>query len=160
VLQFHYHRAVAPMLWVLMGLSGLELLVMHFLLALWNGWVALAVSLLTLAGMVWLGRLLLSMKRLPVLLDEARLVMRVGTLRRFDIGRANIAGLRESWESGAERAGGVANLALLAYPNIMVDLAEPLPRKRLFRTSMVATVAHRLDDLPAFLAAMKETTNR
>ena len=144
------------MMWVLIGLSSIEIATVHFLLSFWNGWVALSASLLTGMTVFWLVCLLLSMRRLPVLLDQNILVMRVGTLRRFDIDRTNIAAVRQRWESGAERAKSVANLALIAYPNIMIDLAEPMMRKRLGRDVAISSIAHRLDDLPAFLCAMND----
>ena len=42
------------------------------------------------------------------------------------------------------------NLALIAYPNVIVELATPLRSGR--RT--IEAVAHRLDDRSAFVAAM------
>lgn len=142
------------MMAVLIGLSGIELLVVHFLLAFWNRWVALAVSVLTAATIVWLIALIRSMRRLPVLLTGDRLVMRVGTLRRHDIDRANIAGVRLSWETRAEKAKSVSNLALIAYPNVMIDLRTPLSVTRAGRQRQISTIAHRMDDLPGFLAAL------
>lgn len=149
-LRFHYHRGIAPMMWVLIGLSGIELFVVHFLLAFWNGQVALVASVLTLGTIAWLVALIRSMRRLPVLLDESGLVMRVGTLRRHDVRRDNIAAVRTSWESGAEKAKSVSNLALIAYPNVMIDLVQPMKSRR----RDIRTIAHRLDDLPAFLGAL------
>lgn len=153
-ISFHYHRGIAPMMWVLIGLSGIELLVVHFLLAFWNRWVALVASLLTVATIVWLVALIRSMRRLPVLITSDCLIMRVGTLRRHDIYRANIAGVRTSWETRAEKAKSVSNLALIAYPNVMIDLHKPLFSSRVGRKRQISTIAHRLDDLPGFLAAL------
>lgn len=152
--SFQYHRGIAPMMWVLIGLSGIELLVVHFLLAFWNRWVALAASVLTIATIVWLVALVRSMRRLPVLMTSDVLVMRVGTLRRYDIDRANVAGVRTSWETRAEKAKSVSNLALIAYPNVMIDLKAPLCVTQAGRERQISTIAHRLDDLPGFLAAL------
>lgn len=149
-LPFAYHRGIAPMIWVLIILSGIELAVVHVLIAFWNGWAALIVSLMTGVGMVWLIALVRSMPRLPVLLDDKRLVLRVGFVRRFDIRLCDIAGVRTSWESRAEKAKAVSNLALIAYPNVMIDLKQPVAAGR--RT--ITTVAHRMDDLPGFLTAL------
>lgn len=44
----------------------------------------------------------------------------------------------------------VLNLALLAYPNLVVDLVAPLPGRR-----GITTIVHRLDDPAAFAAAWK-----
>lgn len=157
-LSFHYHRGIAPMMWVLIGLSGIELLVVHFLLAFWNRWVALVASVLTVATIVWLVALIRSMRQLPVLMDENRLVLRVGTLRQHDVDRATIAAVRTTWETRAEKAKIVSNLALIAYPNVMIDLRVPLIVTRAGRQRQITTIAHRLDDLPGFLAALNHGT--
>lgn len=146
------------MMWVLIGLSGIELLVVHFLLAFWNRWVALVASVLTVATIAWLVALIRSMRQLPVLMDENRLVLRVGTLRQHDIDRANIAAVRTTWETRAEKAKIVSNLALIAYPNVMIDLRVPLIFTRAGRQRQITTIAHRLDDLPGFLAALNHGT--
>lgn len=146
------------MMWVLIGLSGIELLVVHFLLAFWNRWVALVASVLTVATIAWLVALIRSMRQLPVLMDENRLVLRVGTLRQHDIDRANIAAVRTTWETRAEKAKIVSNLALIAYPNVMIDLRVPLIVARAGRQRQITTIAHRLDDLPGFLAALNHGT--
>ena len=155
-LSFHYHRGIAPMMWVLIGLSGIELFVIHFLLAFWSSSVALAASVLTLGTMLWLVGLVRSMKRLPVVLDGDDLVMRVGTLQRHDVKRAGIAAVRTSWETRAEKAKSVSNLALIAYPNVMIDLVAPMKSGR----REIRSIAHRLDDLPAFLAALNHGNQR
>lgn len=154
--HFHYHRSIAPMMWVLIGLSSIELLTVHFLLSFLNTWVAAAASLLTGGTIVWLILAVRSMGRLPVLLDSGMLVMRVGTLRRYDISRENIAGLRLSWGHREEKAKSVANLALIAYPNVFLDLKTPVDRQRLGVRTSITSIAHRLDDLPGFVAAMKD----
>jgi hypothetical protein len=47
----------------------------------------------------------------------------------------------------------VLNLALLSYPNILVELREPLAVRR---GRMVTAVAHRLDDAAAFERAVAQ----
>lgn len=150
ILRFAYHRAVAPMMWMLLACGMVELLVTHALIAFWNSAVALILSLLTLGALGWLVRVLLLMKRRPVLLGDGRLVMQVGTIRRVDIPIDGIAGLRPSIDMAAMRQRSVLNLALLAHPNTVVDLVAPLPGRR-----GVTTIAHRLDDPAAFAIALE-----
>lgn len=154
--HFAYHRGIAPMLWVLIGLSSIELIMVHFLLAFWSVGVAAVASILTGAAIMWLVHVVRSMRRLPVVLTGERLILRVGTLRRFDVDRSNVAGLRLSWSSRAERAKSVANLALIAYPNVFVDLKAPVTGYRLGRPIHITSIAHRLDDLPGFVAAIEQ----
>ena len=51
---FTCHRAVAPIMWAFVGVACIKLLVTHLFLALWRPWVAAAVSLVSLSGVVWL----------------------------------------------------------------------------------------------------------
>lgn len=153
--RFFYHRAVAPMLWVLVLLGCGELIVVHLLLALWHPRVALAISLLTLPALVWLVVGICAMSRRPVLIERDRLVMRVGTIRSVAVPLTQIAGLRTSWTGAEIKDRRVSNMALVAYPNIVVDLAAPLPGRR-----GIVAIAHRLDDPRAFAAALGQSLGR
>ena len=85
------------MLWVLVGIATIEFVVVHALIAMWRPGLAIILSALTLASIIWLVSGIRSFKRLPVTLDEAMLVMRVGTLKHIAIPVADIAGLRPAW---------------------------------------------------------------
>ena len=151
--RFSYHRSVAPILWAFVALASLELVVVHLLVALlWSRIAALAVSIVTLASVGWLVSTIASMKRLPVTLDGRTLVMRVGTLRTIVVPVHDVAGLRTSWDPMVLKAPGVRNLALIAYPNILVDLAAPV--------GGVVAIAHRLDDPTGFAAAIDRLARR
>ncbi|MDO6415494.1 hypothetical protein Q4F19_13965 [Sphingomonas sp. BIUV-7] len=140
------------MIWALVGLSVVEMGVVHALIALWKPAVGLCLSAVTLLGIAWLVRLVRSFPRLPVLVGEDIVVMRVGTLRRIDVPADAIARLRASWTAEALKQRSVLRLSLLAYPNVVIDLTQPLPHgKRAIRA-----VAHRLDDPAAFSAALAE----
>lgn len=159
VMRFFYHKAVAPLIWVLFALSTIELLVVHFLLSFWNIWAAYIATALTLVSMLWLVHFLLSMPKRPVLLTPDQLVMRVGTALQFSIDRSNISGLRESWSSDDLKVPGLANLGLLAYPNVIIDLKEPHVAKGMFGEKRTTAIAHRLDNVSAFIEAMKQEEN-
>lgn len=148
--SFAYHRAVAPMMWAFVGVAGVELIVTHLLVALWRPWVATALSVLTGGSVVWLIGVIRSFRRLPVLVEADRLVMRVGTLMRVDVPREHVAGLRESWDAAALKRPDVRKLSLLAWPNVTIDIDPPLPGRR----GPVSAVAHRLDDPVAFTRAL------
>ncbi len=149
-LRFAYHRSVAPMVWMLVACGTVELLVTHALIAFWYPTAALIVSLLTLGGLAWLVRGLLLMKHRPVLLGHGRLVLQVGTIRRIDVALDAVAGIRPSIDMQAVKRRSVLNLALLAYPNMVIDLVAPLPGRR-----GIVTIAHRLDDPAAFATALE-----
>ena len=154
-LTFAYHRAVAPMMWVLLALATLELAVVHLLVALWNPVVAVVLSVVSLAGIGWLLVVLRSFRRLPVRLEADALLMRVGTLKSCRIPLSAIAGVRGEAPREEVRARTTVNLALLAWPNTIIDLSEPLGRR-----GTLTTVAHRLDDPAQFAARLRERLER
>jgi hypothetical protein len=150
-LAFSYAGGIAPMLWVLASLGLLELGVGHLLIALlWSPVAALVLSLVSLASVVWLVLLIRSLERLPVLVDGSTIVMRTGFLRGIEFRREDVAAVRTAFSSEELKQGGVLNLALLAYPNAVVELGRPVARGR----RRIRLVAHRLDDPAAFAAAV------
>jgi len=149
-MDFAYHRSIAPMMWVFVALASIELVVVHVLVALWWPAFAVMLSLLTLAAILWLAWAIASFRTQPVRIAGEMLVLRVGQLRQVAIPLTNVAGLRTGWTGYDIKARGTLNLALIAWPNVLVELREPV---RLGRRTVDA-VAHRLDDPVAFAAAL------
>lgn len=147
--RFAYHRSVAPMLWVLVALSSAELVIVHILVSVWSRPVAIMLSVVTALGVLWLIVAIAAMKRLPLIVDDRRVLMRAGFINSIEVDRAMIAGLRGSWSAATIKQRDVLNLALVAYPNVVIDLVDPLPGRRGIRA-----IAHRVDDLPAFARAI------
>lgn len=154
-LAFAYDRGLAPLLWVFAFIMAAELLVTHLLVsALWSQTAALIFSALSLAALVWTLLFIRSLKRRPVLVDADSVTMRVGSLKSVRVPAGSIAGLRTSWPREELKQRGVLNLALINYPNVMLDLDPPLPaRKR-----PLTAIAHRLDDPAGFMAAIGRLT--
>lgn len=146
---FSYHRAVAPLMWVFVGLASIELIVVHLLVAMWRPWVALTLSALSLLSILWLVSVICSFKRLPVVIENDRLVMRVGTLKRIDVPRDQVRGLREVWDAAQLKALGTLKLSLIAYPNVVIDIDPPEGRR-----GRVRAIGHRLDDPARFAQAL------
>lgn len=139
------------MMWVFVAIASVELVVVHLLVALWRPWFAAILSVFSLATVVWLIGVIRSFKALPVLIDGERLALRVGRLKGVDVALDNVRGLRSGWDAAALRSPGVLNLALIAYPNVVLDLRQPVACGR--RT--IGSVAHRLDDPAAFVRAIE-----
>jgi len=152
---FPYHRGLAPLLWVFAFIMAAELLVTHLLVsALWSGTAAFIFSAISLAALLWTLFFIRALKRRPVLVDADGVTMRVGSLGSVRVPAGSIAGLRTSWPREALKQRGVLNLALINYPNVMLDLDPPLPaRKR-----PLTAIAHRLDDPAGFAAAVARLT--
>lgn len=149
-LAFTYHRAVAPMMWVLVALSGIEILVVHGLVALWRPWLALVLSIVTLIGVVWVVLAICSLKRLPVLLNLERVLMRAGTLKAISVPLTSIAQVRGEI-ARAEIDRRVLNCALIAHPNVVLVLNAPI----WLGQREIHMVAHRLDDPAGFTTALE-----
>jgi hypothetical protein len=154
-LAFAYHRGLAPLLWVFAFIMAAELLVMHLLVAaLWSGTAALIFSAISLAALLWTILFIRSLTRRPVLVDADSVTMRIGFLKSVRVPAGSIAGLRTSWPREALKQRGVLNLALINYPNMMLDLDPPLPSGK----RRLVAIVHRLDDPAGFAAAVARLT--
>ena len=153
-LAFAYHRSLAPMMWFLVLLAGLELMVVHLLISLlWSWEVAAVLSVLTVLTMLWLVRLIRSFRRLPVLVGDREIVLRTGTLQVVRLTPSAIKGIRSSWPSGFLNDRAVLNLALLSHPNLVIDLVKPIETSGV-RKRAITSIAHRLDDPGGFSTAI------
>lgn len=102
----------------------------------------------TAASLIWLVLAMRGFRRLPVLLTHDVLVMRTGRLKQFRVPLSDIAGLRDSWTAEELKSRHVGNLAMIAWPNILIDL------KRAQGPRQVIAIAHKLDDPAAFRATL------
>jgi hypothetical protein len=149
-MTFAYHRSLAPMLWVFVALAGAELVIVHLLLVLWKPWLAWTLSVLSLATIAWIVGIILSFRSRPVCIADGVLVMRAGALKSIAVPLDRVAGLRDGWSAADLKRPDTLNLALLAWPNVFVELTEPLARGR----RAIHAIAHKLDDPTAFAAAL------
>jgi hypothetical protein len=140
------------MMWVLVGLASIELVVVHFLVALWDWRVALVLSLASLASVIWLVGVIRSFRRLPVVIGDGVVRLRAGQLKTIDVPLAEIAEIRTQWPGDALKARGALNLALIAYPNILVELRAPLAGRR----RAICRIGHRFDDPSTFHTALTD----
>jgi hypothetical protein len=149
---FAYHRSLSPMLGVLLGLAIVETIVLHIIaMAVWGWKVAVALALLDLSVIVMLVRLLRSFRTMPITLEGRRLTMRTGRRLAITLDIDDITGFRTSWDSDAIKRKSTLNLALIAWPNLVFDLREPI---KVRHRRIISTIAHRLDDPAAFHAAI------
>jgi len=154
-LLFSYSRALAPPLWAFACIMAIELVVVHLLVSALSSRIAAAIlSIVSLVVLVWTILFILSFKRLPVLVDESGVTMRLGSLRTVLAPRDRIAGVRTGWPGEALKRRTVLNLALINYPNVMLDLDPPLVGRR----RAIAAITHRLDDPAGFVAAVGRLT--
>ena len=151
-LEFAYHRSLGPMIGVLLGIAIVEMLVVHLVVVTMFGWVAaVIVGVLDLSLVIALIGLLRSFRRLPVTIADGVLTMRAGSLKSIAVPTVQIAGLRSTWDAAAIKDRTLLNLALASWPSVVVDLREPVVLRR---GRQIHAIAHKLDDPPAFHAAI------
>jgi hypothetical protein len=97
-----------------------------------------------------------SFPNLPVIVGPDGVTMRVGRFRAAQVAAANVAGLRGGWSAETLKQRDVLNMALIAYPNVVLELREP---QRIGRRT-VRAVAHRLDDPAGFAEAIEALGQR
>jgi hypothetical protein len=159
---FSYHRGAQPVLWALLGASVLETAVLHLLLArLWSLEGSLVLLAVSLAGLLWLIGLIASLGRLPLLVTATEVRVRCGLLIDEAVPLDQIATASVVANPGDLKRPGLLKASLLAYPNVLIELAKPLSvRGRGRRSRAIMTIALRPDDGMAFAAAITEAKRR
>ena len=152
---FHYHRQVAPMLWVLAALALVELGVIHLLLSHWSRAAAYVLDALSAAALVGLLALLVSVRSRPVLLGPDGLRIRAGLLIDTQLPLDEIAFAQSGYAPADYVTGSLLKANLLAQPNVLVllrrDIDVPGPFGRIRR---VHAVAFALDAPARFLLSL------
>lgn len=138
------------MMWILVAIATVETLVVHLLVALWQPWVAALLSVVSVATIFWLIGAIRSFKTLPVEISDGQLVWRVGRLKSAVVPLDRVRGLKTEWSAVDLKRRDVLNCAMIAYPNTVVVLDEPVQVGR--RT--VSELGHRLDDPTGFATAI------
>lgn len=153
---FACHGQTAPMLWVLLALQAIELGVTHLLISHWSERAAIVLSLLTAIGIVYMIAFIRSLRLHPILLTEEGLHLRTGLLLQRHVPYAEIAEVSAIPASEQVNSPATLNMSILAGPNMIVHLREPVPRRRLLRDRPpVTAIAFRPDQPDAFLAALQ-----
>lgn len=148
-MTFAYHRSLAPMMWVFFGLVIVEMLVVHGLVAMWTPWVALGLSSLSLPALIWVVLVIRSFRAMPVRIADGQLHWPAGRLRTVAVPLAQVKGLLGRIDGALVKDRATFNAALMAWPNVMVELADPLPGR-----GPISRLAHKLDDPAPFVAAL------
>ncbi|MEN3973143.1 hypothetical protein WJS89_10730 [Sphingomicrobium sp. XHP0235] len=151
-----YHRALAPLLWVLLGLQVIELGVVHLLLMLWNETVAWVVFALTMVGIGWFVAMIKAIRLYPVLLGADGVRVRSGMLVDFMVPLDAIAIVEATFEKAVLDEKETLNLAILSAPNVALTLKRALVTEGVFGSERrVERVALHLDDPAHFLAELE-----
>ncbi len=152
---FAYHRHLQPMMIALLVLSCIEIGVTHLLVAHWNRTLALILFAISDVSLVYLIGLIKSLRLAPVLLTETGVRIRAGILVDRTIPYADIAGVAADPDGGTVRAADSWNVALLAWPNLILHLDPALPPRSRWRGEPVRAIVLRLDDSGCFLDELR-----
>ena len=152
---FAYHRHLQPMMIALLILSCIEIGVTHLLVAHWSRTVALILSVVSDVSLLYLIGLIKSLRLAPVLLTATGVRLRAGFLVDRTIPYDATAGVTAHPDGETVRAPDSWNIALLAWPNILLRLSTPLPPRLWRRRIPVRAVAFRLDEPGPFLDALQ-----
>jgi hypothetical protein len=147
---FAYHRHLTPMAVTLLALQAIEVAIHHLLLAHWSAFAAYVLFVLSDVGLIYMIALIKSFRLRPVLLTPEGVRVRAGLLIDRLVPYDAIASLETSFDSALVKDKATLNAGLLAWPNLVLRLHEPLPGRRP-RTA----IAFRLDDPEPFTRALR-----
>jgi hypothetical protein len=154
-MTFSYHRSLSPMIGAILALALMEMFAIHLVAMAYWGWkVAIVLGIADASLVVMLVRLLLSFRTHPIVLADGVLTMRTGRRITVAIPLETISGLRENWSGADIKAPDVYNMALIAWPTVMIDLKQPMKRRR----KTITSVAHCVDDPTGFRLAVQPMT--
>ncbi|WP_294235904.1 hypothetical protein [uncultured Sphingomonas sp.] len=152
---FAYHRHLQPMMIALLLLSCIEIGVTHLLVAHWSRTVALILFVVSDVSLLYLIGLIKSLRLAPVLLTPAGVRVRAGILVDRTIPYDMITAVDAHPDGDMVRAPDSWNVALLAWPNLLLRLDPPLPPRSRWRRDPVRAIALRLDEPGAFLDELR-----
>lgn len=148
---FSYHKHLSPMCTTLLILSAIEIAVYHLLVGHWSRVAALIMFVFSDLGFVYLVGLVKSFRFLPILLTPEGVRIRAGFLIDQLVPLEAIAAVETSFAGERVRDFATLNAALLAWPNIVLRLNQPVPRRSfLDRKRTFSSIAFRLDDPEPF----------
>ena len=150
-----YHRGARPMLWVLAGAGLVELIVLHVIaLVFWGPKLAWPLFALSEIGLVYVLGLISSLDKLPILVFDDRIEVRMGLLATHVLPADNILAIHAALDP-ARTGDEVLKASLAAPPTVGVELCAPMTVRSLKRRGPAAIrmVGLRPDDVHAFLRA-------
>lgn len=155
---FSYHRHLTPMCATLLILSAIEIAVYHLLVGHWSRIAAGVMFVVSDIGFIYLIGFIKSFRFRPILLMPQGVRVRAGFLIDQFVPLEAIAGVESSFSFAGDKIRDPAtlNAALLAWPNILLQLNRPMPRRSfLKRKEPFGRIAFRLDDPEPFVRLLR-----
>jgi hypothetical protein len=143
---FTRHRYELPMMGAFFVIGAMEMFAVHLLVSLWSPAVAWMLTALTLMFLAHIALLVHGLMTWPTLIDDTGVTVRHGRRSEIFVPLSQVTGSEDVAFRPEEKGPHVFRASLMASPNVILRLAEPVSwrRKRLERISM------RLDEPAAF----------
>lgn len=154
---FTYHResAYPALIGALLLVTVAETVGIHLLLSRWSEGVALGFTLLSAYSFLFLWADLVAVLKRPIVLEENRLLIRIGLRWRATIPLPLIEAIKPLPDNYKSKS--TLNLALLASPNLLITFKEPVVIQGLYGIEKTTTsLALPMDDIKAFEKALLE----
>lgn len=153
---FSYHKHLTPMCAALLALSIIEVAVYHLLVGHWNRTAAFVMFIFSDAGLIYLIGLIKSFRFRPVLMTPQGVRIRAGILIDRLVPLDTIASVETNFAGTDVRDPATLNAALIAWPNIVLRLNEPVARRSfLRRREPFSMIVFRLDNPEPFVRLLK-----
>ncbi|MEE2907354.1 MAG: hypothetical protein VX527_05915 [Planctomycetota bacterium] len=158
VFTYHQKHSGRTLLAGLVLAAIVEATAIHFLIAIWNDWVALAATLTS----VWLALQILAQIRAigmrPIYIDQGHLMLRNGAFDLADVPLDHVESIERSTRECKRTKGELAplNVGFPAAHNVILRLKEPMEarilnlKKRDFQVALLA-----IDDADRFVASIQ-----
>jgi hypothetical protein len=152
---FAYHRHLQPMMIALLLISCVEIGVTHLIVAHWSRTAAFILFVVSDVSLLYLIGLIKSLRLSPILLTETGVRIRAGILVDRFVPYDSIRSVVAQPDGANVRAPGSWNVALLAWPNVMLLLSAPQPPRSRWHRDPVDAMAFRLDEPAPFVDALR-----
>lgn len=155
---FGYGKGAGALYGAALGVTLVELLVMHLLVSRWSPAAAWVLTGLAAYGVVWILADFRAVRLRPITLDDDTLTLRTGLRWTVAVPLHRIAAAaRRDWRGGFGERDGDVSIAVLGQPDVVLELSEPVVargpygiRKRARRLGVS------VDDRAALLTALDE----
>jgi len=153
---FSYHKHLAPMCAAILILSAIEMAAYHLVLGHWSRIAAIVMFVLSDFGFVYLVGFVKSFRFRPILLTPEGVRVRTGFLIDRFVPFESIARVETNVAAEKVRNPETLNAALMAWPNVILQLDQPIRRRRLRKADASYTaIAFRLDEPEPFVRLVR-----
>lgn len=156
VFTYHLKSGYGMVAAMMMGLSLIELPLVHLVVHHFNPIVAWVLSFLSAYGLLWMIGDYQAIRLHPIVIDENHLHLRAGMRWRVSLPLADIQTVRTLQQRELKNKA-ILDLSVAGSPKLLLELRDPVRVRGLFGMKRVTRqLALAVDEEQAFIAALKE----